>query len=53
MSVGEIKFMEQYKDYYTLYLVTNVKDEFPKITKYVYNEIIKMKKSITSIRFYA
>lgn len=53
MSEGEIKFMEQYKDYYTLYLVTNVKDEFPKITKYVYNEIIKMKKSITSIRFYA
>ncbi len=53
MSSGELKFMEQYKDYYTLYLVTNVRDEFPKITKYVYNEIIKMKQSIQSIRFYA
>lgn len=53
MSNGEMKFMEQYKECYTLYLVTNVKDEFPKITKYVYDEIIKMKQSIQSIRFYA
>lgn len=53
MSSGELKFMEQYKDYYTLYLVTNVRDEFPKIEKYEYKDIKKMKKSIQSIRFYA
>ena len=31
MSCGEIKFMTSYKDDYILYLVTDVKNEFPKI----------------------
>jgi len=53
MSSGEIKFMEKYKDNYILYMVTNVKDEFPKFDVYTYNDIKKMRKEYLSARFYA
>jgi len=53
MSAGEMKFMEKYKDSYVLYLVTEVKEKFPKYKKYTYDDIVKMKKEYPSVRFYA
>ena len=53
MSSGEIKFMEKYKDNYSLYMVTEVKEAFPKYYKYLYSDIIKMKKDYPTTRFYA
>lgn len=53
MSSGELKFMEKYKDSYTLYMVTEVKEAFPKYTKYTYNDIMKMRREYPSVRFYA
>lgn len=53
MSNGELKFMEKYKDSYKLYMVTEVKEAFPKIKEYTYYDIIKMKKEYPSVRFYA
>lgn len=53
MSSGEIKFMEKYKDSYTLYMVTDVKSDFPKVKEYTYYDIIKMRKEYPSVRFYA
>lgn len=53
MSSGELKFMEKYKDSYTLYMVTEVKAEFPKVKEYSYYDIMKMRKEYPSVRFYA
>ena len=53
MSSGELKFMEKYKDSYVLYMVTEVKESFPKYKVYTYDDIIKMKKEFPSVRFYA
>lgn len=53
MSSGELKFMEKYKDSYTLYMVTDVKADFPKYKQYTYYDIMKMKKEYPSVRFYA
>ncbi|MEG1313914.1 MAG: DUF3883 domain-containing protein [Bacilli bacterium] len=53
MSSGELKFMKKYKDSYTLYMVTEVKEAFPKVKEYTYSDIINMKKEYPSIRFYA
>lgn len=53
MSSGELKFMEKYKDTYTLYMVTEVKEEFPKVKEYSYYDIMKMRKEYPSVRFYA
>ena len=53
MSSGELKFMEKYKDSYKLYMVTNVKNDFPEIKEYTYYDIIKMRKEYPSVRFYA
>lgn len=53
MSSGEIKFMTQYKENYTLVLITDVKSHFPKTKKYTYAQIMKMKKEYPSTRFYA
>lgn len=53
MSSGELKFMEKYKDYYKLYMVTEVKEEFPKYKEYTYYDIIKMRKEYPSVRFFA
>lgn len=53
MSSGEQKFMEKYKDSYMLYMVTNVKDAFPNVKVYTYDDIIKMKKEYPSVRYYA
>lgn len=53
MSSGELKFMEKYKDSYTLYMVTEVKEQFPKVKEYTYYDIMKMRKEYPSVRFYA
>ena len=53
MSSGELKFMEKYKDSYKLYMVTEVKEKFPKFKEYTYYDIMKMKKEYPSVRFYA
>ena len=47
------KFMEKYKDSYTLYMVTDVKSDFPKVKEYNYYDIMKMRKEYPSVRFYA
>lgn len=51
MSKSEIEFMTKYKDFYTLILVTNVKDESPTIQKLKYDDIIKLKKEYLTTRF--
>ncbi len=53
MSSGEIKFMTQYRENYILVLITEVKSHFPKIKKYTYAQIMKMRKEYPSTRFYA
>lgn len=53
MSSGEFKFMENHKETYKLYLVTQVKDAFPIVYLYYYKDIIKMKKEYPRIVFYA
>ena len=53
MSSGELKFMEKYKDSYTLYMVTEVKEAFPKYKAYTYDDIMKMRKEFPNVRFYA
>ena len=53
MSSGEIKFMTQYKENYTLVLITDIKFHFPKTKKYTYSQIMKMRKEYPSTRFYA
>ncbi|MGN1338314.1 MAG: DUF3883 domain-containing protein [Candidatus Coprovivens sp.] len=53
MSSGELKFMEKYKDSYKLYMVMNVKNEFPDVKEYTYYDIMKMRKEYPSVRFYA
>ena len=53
MSAGELKFMEKYKDSYILYMVTEVKEAFPKYKAYTYENIMKMRKEYPSVRFYA
>ena len=45
--------MEKYKEEYKLYMVTEVKEEFPKYSEYVYDDIMKMRKEYPSVRFYA
>ena len=52
MSSGELKFMKKYKEFYALYMVTEVKEAFPKYKIYTYDEIMKMRKEYPSIRFY-
>lgn len=53
MSSGELKFMEKYKDSYKLYMVMNVKNDFPDVKEYTYYDIMKMRKEYPSVRFYA
>lgn len=53
MSIGEIRFMERYKDDYILFLITNVRDKMPKV--YIFNceKIKQLKKEYPTTRFYA
>ncbi len=53
MSCWEIKFMKKYKNDYTLILVTDVKNKFPTIRKFICNEILNLKQEYPSTRFYA
>lgn len=53
MSCGELKFMQQYKDCYKLILVTEVKNPIPKIKILNCDQILKLKKTYPSTRFYA
>lgn len=50
LSSGEIKFMEEHKDDYYLYMVTEVNSEFPKYKLYNYNDIKRMSKTPVSYR---
>lgn len=50
LSSGELKFMEEHKENYYLYMVTNVKSEFPKYNVYTYYDIKKMKMVATNYR---
>ncbi len=51
LSPGEMKFMEENKETYILYMVTNVRDNKPNIKKFTYKDILKMKSKPTSARF--
>lgn len=53
MSLGELKFMDKYKDVYVLFLVTNVKSEFPNIEMFTPEKILHLKKEYPNTRFYA
>ena len=52
MSSGEIKFMTKYKDNYTLILITEVKEAFPKTKSLKYDNIVHLKKEYPSTRFF-
>ena len=52
LSPGEMKFMENNKDNYELYVVTNVRDINCKIQKKTYKDIKKMKSKVTSARYF-
>jgi len=51
MSKYEYEFMEKYKDQYTLYIVMNIKDEFPTYKILHYDDIIKLKKDVVTYQF--
>ena len=53
MSLGELKFMDTYKDDYSLFLVTSVKDKFPNVEIFTPDKIMHMKKVYPNTRFYA
>lgn len=53
MSIGEIKFMERYKEDYILFLITNVRDKMPKVYMFTRDKIIQLKKEYPTTRFYA
>lgn len=53
MSIGEIKFMERYKDDYVLFLITNVRDKMPKVYMFDRDKIVQLKKEYPTTRFYA
>ena len=53
MSMGELKFMDSYKDDYTLFLVTDVKNQFPNINQFNPDKIKQLKKVYPTTRFYA
>ena len=52
LSNGEIKFMNKYKDNYTLVLVTEVKNDFPKVFSYDCKKIKGLRTEYPSIRCY-
>ena len=53
MSLGELKFMDKYKDDYLLFLVTSVKDDFPNVEIFTPDKISHLKKVYPNTRFYA
>lgn len=50
LSSGELKFMEEHKENYYLYMVTSVNTEFPNYKVYTYNDIKKMKMVATNFK---
>lgn len=50
LSSGELKFMEEHKDNYYLYMVTEINSQFPKYKKYSYYDIKKMNMTAVSYR---
>ena len=50
LSSGELKFMNEHKENYILYMVTNVNSEFPSYTTYTYKDIMNMKMTPVSYR---
>lgn len=51
MSKYEYEFMTKYKDQYILYMVMNVKEEFPKYKIFTYKDIMNLRKEITNYQF--
>lgn len=51
MSTYEYDFMEKYKEQYIMYVVLNVKDEFPDYEVLTYNDIIKLNRKIVGYAF--
>lgn len=50
LSSGELKFMEDHKDNYYLYMVTEVNSDFPKYKRYSYYDIKNMSMTPVSYR---
>lgn len=50
LSSGELKFMNEHKDNYILYMVTNINSEFPNYKIYTYKDIMNMKMTPVSYR---
>ena len=53
LSAGELKFMNEHKKNYILYMVTNVNSEFPDYKTYTYKDINNMKMTPVSYRVVA
>lgn len=51
MSRYEYDFMQKYRNQYILYMVMNVKEEFPSIKILKYDDIMKLKKIILNYQF--
>ena len=51
MSTYEYDFMEKYKEQYIMYVVLNVREEFPSYVVLTYADIIKLNKRITGYAF--
>ncbi len=50
LSAAELKFMEEHKENYFLYMVTEINSAFPSYKIYNYNDIKRMKKVPTNYR---
>ncbi len=51
MSRYEYEFMEKYKENYVLYMVTDVKSDFPKCIALTYLDILKLNKQVLNYLF--
>lgn len=51
MSKYEYEFMSKYKNQYVLFMVMNVKDEFPKYKILYYKDIMNLKKEVLNYQF--
>lgn len=51
MSIYEYEFMNKYKEQYVMYIVLNVKDEFPTYKCLKYEDIMKLKKKVLGYAF--
>ena len=52
MSSGELKFMKEYQDRYSLLLVTEVRSSMPHVRVFNGQQISRLRKEYPSVRFY-